>query len=265
MVLENIYSQKGRIFDIQRFSTHDGPGIRTIVFLKGCRLRCRWCCNPESQNYDIENMLDAQGNLTTTGRDVTVSEVLDIVLRDRSYYRRSGGGITLSGGEFLCQPDFSYALLRAAKENGLNTAVETTSFAPFDVIEKVIPYIDNYLMDIKHINPIKHKEYTTQSNELILENATKVAKLAKNMVIRVPVIPTFNDTVKEISEIAKFAASLNGVKELHLLPFHRLGKDKYSWLNRDYTLSHIMPPDNDKMEELLSAAQKFGLEVLIGG
>lgn len=263
--MENLNTQKGRIFDIQRFSIHDGPGIRTIVFLKGCRLRCKWCCNPESQNYNIEKMLDAEGNLTTMGEDVTVDEVMQTVLRDRTYYRRSGGGLTLSGGEFLCQPDFAYALLSVAKENGLNTAVETTSFADWEVIEKVLPFIDNYLMDIKHINPLKHKEFTTQSNELILENAFKVAQKAKNMIIRVPVIPTFNDSEEEIGEIARFTVSLPNVKELHLLPYHRLGQDKYSWLNRDYSLSHITPPDNEKMERLKRAAESFGLNVQIGG
>ena len=125
---ENYLSTKGRIFDIQRFSTHDGPGIRTIVFLKGCSLRCRWCCNPESQSYEIQEMIQ-NGKPKIIGKDVTVKEVLDEVMRDRPYYAPTRGGITLSGGECLNQPDFAVALLKACKEVGLSTAIESTGFA----------------------------------------------------------------------------------------------------------------------------------------
>ena len=264
--MENsILTRKGRIFDIQRFSVHDGPGIRTIVFLKGCKLRCRWCCNPESQNYDIQQMTDDNGKITVTGRDVTVGEVIETVLRDSTYYRRSGGGMTLSGGEMLCQPDFAEGLLMAAVEKGINTAVETTSLANFETIKRLLPYIDNYLGDLKHVDLKKHKEFTGQSNELILENLPKIAELAERLVIRVPVVPTFNDTPEEISAIAEFAASLPNVSELHLLPYHRLGQDKYRWLGRDYSLTHIAPPPDEKMQMLLAAAEKSGLHCQIGG
>ena len=124
---------KGRIFDIQRFSIHDGPGIRTIVFLKGCVLRCKWCCNPESQEYRIQTMM-VQGEPRTIGRDVTVREVMETVEKDRAYYYRSGGGLTLSGGESLCQPEFARDLLRAAKEAGINTAMESMGCATFAAI-----------------------------------------------------------------------------------------------------------------------------------
>ena len=131
------YDVKGRIFDIQKFSVHDGPGIRTIVFLKGCALRCKWCCNPESQSFEIQNMT-LGGKTKVVGRDVTVREVIDEVLKDRIYFRRSGGGLTLSGGESLLQADFAAALLAAAKENGLTTAIESTGFAQFSTIQKVL-------------------------------------------------------------------------------------------------------------------------------
>ena len=254
----------GRIFDIQKFSVHDGPGIRTIVFLKGCALRCKWCCNPESQKSEIQTMIQG-GKEKTVGRDVTVKEVLDIVKQDMPYYRRSSGGMTLSGGEMLCQSDFAYALLRAAKDSAINTAVETTGFASYDKIEKLLPYIDTVLMDIKHIDSAKHKEYTTQPNELILENAAKIAKNANKLIIRVPVIPGFNDTEAEIADIACFAFELGGVEEINLLPYHNFGKDKYTGLGRDYLMGDVPPPTDEKMEKLKSVVEGCGLKCKIGG
>lgn len=260
----DIYNVKGRIFNIQKFSVHDGPGIRTIVFLKGCALRCRWCCNPESQRFDIETMR-VGGKEKIVGRDVTVGEVMEEVLKDSVYFRRSGGGLTLSGGESLLQPDFAAALLEAAHENGLNTAIESTGFADYSVIEKILTHLDLYLMDIKHMNSEKHRAFTTQPNERILENAKKIAKNAKKLIIRVPVIPGFNDTEAEIGDIAGFAASLDNVREIHLLPYHRLGADKYDNLGREYTLKEILPPSGEKMETLKRIAESKGLICSIGG
>ena len=257
---------KGRIFDIQRYSIHDGPGIRTIVFLKGCVLRCKWCCNPESQEYKIQTMM-VQGKPKTIGRDVTVREMLEEIEKDRSYYMRSGGGLTLSGGESLCQPQFARDLLRAAKENGINTAMESMGCANFKVIEEILPYLDTYLMDIKHMDGEKHKAFTGRSNELMLENAKKIAITGKtNLVIRVPVIPTFNCSVKEIQDIAVFADQLQGVKKIHLLPYHRLGQDKYDGLGRTYELDALTPPSNERMLELKQAVQMVShLDCQIGG
>ncbi len=255
---------KGRIFDIQRFSIHDGPGIRSIVFLKGCVLRCRWCCNPESQSFDIETMT-MDGKVKTVGRDVTVYEVMEEIIRDMPYYKRSGGGLTLSGGECLCQPDFAAALLHSAKDYGLNTAIESTGCMGFDKIEKLLPYLDLYLMDIKHMDSDKHKEFTGQPNGLILENARKIAEKAKKLIIRVPVVPTFNDTPEEIAAIADFAKTLPGVEELHLLPYHRLGQDKYQGTGREYTLKSIVPPSEEHMQTLREIVNKTGLRGQIGG
>ena len=162
---------KGRIFNIQRFSIHDGPGIRTIVFLKGCPLRCRWCCNPESQDWKPETIVTG-GISKPVGRDVTVAEVIEEIQKDRVYYSRSGkGGVTLSGGECLWQPDFSAAILQAAKELGISTAIETTGYAEIDVIRRLLKYTDTVLMDIKHTDGEKHKAFTTKDNDLILANA----------------------------------------------------------------------------------------------
>lgn len=260
----DIYNVRGRIFDIQKFSVHDGPGIRTIVFLKGCALRCKWCCNPESQSAEIQTMNTPQGT-KTIGRDVSVGEIIEDILKDMPYFRRSGGGITLSGGETLLQPEFAKALFMAAKENGITTAIESTGFAKYETIEKLLPYIDVYLMDIKHMNSQKHKLFTSQSNELILENAKKIAKNANKLIIRVPVIPTFNDTVSEITDIARFTKELGTVDELHLLPYHRLGEDKYTYLGRSYELKDLTTPSDEKMNNLKSTVESCGLKCQIGG
>ena len=257
---------KGRVFDVQKYSIHDGPGIRTIVFLKGCVLRCKWCCNPESQEYKIQTM-KVQGEDKVIGRDVTVREMIEEVEKDRVYYYRSGGGMTLSGGECLCQPEFAGALLRAAKERGISTAIESMACAKWETIETILPYLDTYLMDIKHTNPAKHKEFTGRSNELMLENAKKIADShMTELSIRVPVIPGFNDTEIEIRDIAAYVRKLGNVRRMHLLPYHRLGQDKYDGLNRPYLMGDVKPPTNEKMERLLKVAEEVsGVECRIGG
>lgn len=264
--MEAYRQTKGRIFDIQKFSIHDGDGIRTIVFLKGCVLRCRWCCNPESQEYPIQTMVVA-GEEKIIGRDVTVDEVMKTVEQDRPYYYRSGGGLTLSGGESLCQPEFARDLLRAAKEDGINTAMESMGCAKYEVIESILPYLDHYLLDIKHMNPAKHKEFTGRSNELMLENARKIASYkGTRLSIRVPVIPTFNDSPEEIRDIAVFADKLPGVDDIYLLPYHRLGQDKYEGLGREYELPDILPPEPEHMQMLKKVVETSSkLRCQIGG
>ncbi len=254
----------GRIFNIQRFSIHDGPGIRTIVFFKGCFLHCAWCCNPESQRREIETLIE-NGKTKTVGLDVTVGEIMPEILSDMPYYKRSGGGLTLSGGEMLCQVEFAKSLLITAKQNGLHTAVESTAYAPFEKIKELLPYIDLYLLDIKHMDGEKHRKYTGVNNAIILENARKIAEYGTELIVRTPVIPDFNDTPEEIKAISMFARSLHGVKEHHLLPYHRLGQDKYSGLGREYSLAGKEPPSNEKMEYLLSVAEESGLKCQIGG
>lgn len=255
---------KGRIFDIQKYSIHDGPGIRTIVFLKGCPLRCKWCCNPEGQQFDIQSMRFAGGE-KTVGRDVSVSEVLDEVKKDMPYYVRSGGGLTLSGGECLCQPEFATALLYGARCAGMSTAIETTGFAEWNVIKEYLKVTDHVLMDIKNIDDEKHKKFCGQSNEIVLANAKRIAENHNSLTIRVPVIPTFNDTEREIAMIAGFAAHLPGVKNLHLLPYHRLGADKYAGLGREYLMAGEELLEDEKMQRLLEAAKESGLNCRIGG
>ncbi|MBR5565157.1 MAG: glycyl-radical enzyme activating protein [Roseburia sp.] len=264
--MKDYFNVKGRIFDIQRYSIHDGVGIRTIVFFKGCALRCRWCCNPESQSHEIETMI-VNGKKKVMGKDVTVQEVMETVRRDMPYYTRSDGGLTLSGGECLLQPEFAKALLKAAKDMGVNTAIESTGFAKYETIEQLLPYLDTYLMDIKHIDSVKHKAYTGVENQRILENAQKIAKSRQTeLVIRVPVIPGFNDSEKEILDIATFADKLPGVRKIHLLPYHSFGRGKYEGLNREYAMGDVAHPEDEKMQKLKDVVEKnTALYCQIGG
>jgi len=300
------YCMEGLVFDIQRFSIHDGPGIRTIVFLKGCPLSCRWCSNPESQslkpvimyqemncihcgkciaackkgaisinnkdfiNRDIctacgecVNVCPASA-LTLKGKKMTVEQVIKELKKDAINYRRSGGGITLSGREPLVQSDFSRELLKACKAQGWHTAIETTGFANIETIEKVFPYIDLALMDIKHINSDIHKEYTGVSNEIILENVARISKITK-MVVRVPVIPDFNSSEESIFEICKFVKTLNNVETIHLLPYHTYGENKYKLLGKDYLIKELRNLSGDEIESLKRIVENQGFKCTIGG
>lgn len=263
--MQELEATRGRIFDIQRFSIHDGPGIRTIVFLKGCPLRCRWCCNPEGQSFEPHLMKMPGKPERLMGEDVTAGEVVRTVVRDMPYYMRSGGGLTLSGGEALGQPEFARALCMLAHANGINTCIETTGYASRETIERVLPHLDTVLMDIKHMNAEKHEAFTGKSNARILENAHLIADGARELIIRIPVIPSFNDTAEEIRAIAQFARTLRGVHRLHLLPYHRLGQDKYEALGRPYTMREFSPLPDETMRYLLSVAEESGLICQIGG
>lgn len=227
-------------------------------------MRCAWCSNPESQRYEIETMVEG-GKEKIVGRDVTVDEIMPELLSDLTYYRRSGGGITLSGGEVTAQPEFARELLRACKEAGLHTAIESAASSEYKNIEMLLPYLDLFLMDIKLMDPELHREYTGVDNSRILENARLVAKSGVELIIRTPVIPGVNDDAESIRAISKFARSLGTVREHHLLPYHRLGQDKYFGLDRQYSFLGIEPPTSEKMEYLLSVAEESGLYCQIGG
>ena len=300
------YNMEGLVFDIQRFSIHDGPGIRTIVFLNGCPLSCKWCSNPESQilkpvimyqsmncihcgrcvtackknAIDFENkgfinreICTACGEcvnvcpasaLTLKGRKMTVEQVIKELKKDAINYRRSGGGITLSGGEPLVQSDFSKELLKAAKAQGWHTAIETTGYANKKVIEEVFQYIDLVLMDIKNINSSIHKEYTGVTNEIILENARRISEIT-NTVVRVPVIPEFNSSKERILEICNFVKTLNDVKTIHLLPYHTYGQNKYELLGRNYLMKQTISLSEDEIDRLKELVEDQNINCIIGG
>ena len=262
--MQEFYSATGTFTEIQRFSVHDGPGIRTLIFFKGCPLRCHWCCNPENLRIEPQTML-VNGEQKNVGRTISVAELMADVRKDSIYYRRSGGGITLSGGEVLFQPDFALALLKACKAEGMHTAIETTAYADYSVIEGLLPWLDLAMCDLKHVDSAKHKQFTGFPNERILENLRRIGLSDTPLVIRVPVVPTFNATPTEIGMIAAYAATIPNVEQLHLLPYHRLGEGKYESLGQQYALSGIAPMSNEQMDELLDIATRSGLRCQIGG
>ena len=257
---------RGMIFDVQRYSVHDGPGIRTIAFLKGCPLRCKWCCNPESFVKEPQTMM-MHGEQVVAGREVSVGEMVDTFLKDMVYYRRSKGGITLSGGEPLLQPGFSGALLQACKQKWIHTAIETCVHAEYHIIESLLPHLDLLMVDVKHMSSQKHREFTGLGNELILENVRRLsAQPGAQVIVRVPVVPGFNDTTEEISQIAAFISTLPGVSQLHLLPYHRLGEEKYRGLGIEYPMAGIEPLPASAMAPLREAAALVsGIHCQIGG
>lgn len=299
--------QTGTVFNIQKFSVHDGPGIRTTVFLKGCPLQCKWCSNPESQSFNPsvffdknkciecglcvsvcpQNAISKDKNnkvdqskcdgcglcveicptkaLEISGKKMSVKEVIDEVNKDALHYRRSGGGITLSGGEPLAQPDFAEALLKSAKSRGINTAMETTGLASSEVIDRIIPLVDMVLLDIKTFFPEKHKQFTGVDNKQILTNALHISKIAKSVSIRIPLISGFNDDEVSIKAIAAFANYMSNVKRVHILPYHNYGQGKYNLLNRVYDCDGFKTPEDDKVEILQKIIEDTGIECVIGG
>lgn len=226
---------KGIVYNIQRFSIHDGPGIRTIVFLKGCPLRCKWCSNPESQQMLPEMMGDE-----LIGKEVTVKEVMDQVLKDVPFYDESGGGLTLSGGEPLLQSEFARNLVLAAKQNNIHVAIETTLHQEWDVLWEVVQHIDYIMFDIKFIDEKKHKKHVGGDLGLIKNNIEKLVEKDVIYRARTPLIPYYNDDKESIDQLGEFCFKV-GIKALDLLPYHRLGESKYDRLNRSYALKGILP------------------------
>ena len=245
----------GIIFDVQRFSVHDGPGIRTTIFMKGCPLHCRWCHNPEGINLSPQlrffeekcigcgrcgtkdNFDDAfkcpSKALVVCGKEVTSKEILFEILKDKNYYKNNGG-VTFSGGECLLQADFVSDLLALTKSYGIHTAIDTCGCVPWSEIEKTVDNCDLYLYDIKCMDSQLHKNYTGVENVLILDNLVRLDSLGKNIWIRIPIIPGFNNTEEEMTKIAEFISTLSSVKQVTLIPYNTLGVNKYKTLGLEY-------------------------------
>ena len=248
-------SVKGTIFNIQRFCVNDGPGIRTTVFLKGCPLSCVWCHNPESQRFEPEilfykdkctgcgrckcvtaadrDFVCFNGAKEICGKTVSANEVTAEVLKDKPFYKNSGGGVTLSGGEPLAQYDFSLELLKKAKENGIHTAIETCGYAEKSKILEIAKYVDLFLFDCKETDPELHKEYTGFDNKIILENLKALSDAGSKIILRCPIIPGFNDRAEHFKGISETTEKFIGIEHIEVEPFHPLGESKYSALGRE--------------------------------
>ncbi|KPL14461.1 hypothetical protein AMJ74_03335 [candidate division WOR_3 bacterium SM1_77] len=266
---------KGIIFDIMKYAIHDGPGIRTTVFLKGCPMTCWWCQNPESQKLEPEKVdgIDHRkySNLFCgkekgmIGHEVTVEQVMVEVEKDMIFYEYSNGGITLSGGEPLMQPDFLLGLLRASKKQDIHTALDTSGYAPWAIFSSLLNYVDLFLYDLKLMDDRMHEKYTRVSNSVILENLEKLVRSKANVVIRVPIITNITDKADNIRAIGNFIGSLKGIEELHLLPYNYLCKDKYQRIKREYVFKNLEPPSEAALQRIEKRFEAFGLRVKIRG
>jgi len=310
----------GRIYDIQGYAVHDGPGIRTTVFTKGCPLKCLWCHSPESQHHELElgylpikclgtelcqnacvnacpegalfsdepvMKLDKSGmikkvvidrekctgclkcadvcitkSLYASAWDTTVDEVYDRVMKDSGFFNKNNGGITISGGEAMAQFDFTLNLAKRLKDSGIHICLDTTGFARQEMYAEIMPYIDLFLYDIKHMDSEMHKRLTSVPNELIISNAMFLSKNNAAMQVRVPVIPKLSDKEGNLRQTAELCMSLGGaVKLVQLLPYHKTGRMKYERLGWKYKLTNVEPPEDEFMQKTLEMFKGYGLNV----
>lgn len=298
---------KATIFNIQKFSIHDGPGIRTTVFFKGCPLKCKWCHNPESQGYKKQMLYDKdkctlcgkcvevcpqkaikiENNVLTTdmdkcnfcgecviyciagarqiaGKEYTVDEVFNEVIKDRVFYRHSKGGVTVSGGEPLIQVDFVEELLKKLKAEDIHTAVDTCGDVNFESLKRVAPYTDVFLYDLKLLDDYKHKHFVGMSNQLILENLKKLSEIHSNINLRMPIIEGVNADEEYIKNVLEAIKNLN-IKKVNLLPYHDIAKHKYKKLNMEYEDEKMKKPSDEKMKHFKEMFESENYKVKIGG
>ncbi len=311
------FSPRGLVGDIDHFAVHDGPGIRTAVYLKGCQLRCSWCHSPETQSFSPELLFLPQkcnacgrclevcaqdaltpvddrpadggvpgcrvaidwqrcthcgacaavcftGALKIAGTWMTAGEVLSQVEKDQPFFAASGGGVTLTGGEATAQPVFARQFLAGCRALGIHTALETNGCVSWQVFQDLIPVVDLFLYDIKHMDDASHSRLTGVSNRLPLENLRRLAGLCAAIIVRVPCIPGLNDDAINIDATAAYARQV-GVKTIHLLPYNASAGAKYAWLGRNYSLPDWQSQSSEKMDELAGICRSYGLSVEIGG
>lgn len=300
--------QSGSVFNIQRYSVQDGPGIRTTIFLKGCPLCCWWCHNPEGRSAKPEILVqegrclacgecraacpfsggdEGKGPLMSrddscllcgacvaacpaearqmVGRQMTVKQVMEEVLKDRIFYDQSGGGASFSGGEPLAQPEFLVALLEACRDLEIHTTVDTCGYGQWEHLESVAGLTDLFLYDLKVMDDSRHQRLTGVSNLLILENLRLLGRIHSNIWVRVPIVPGINDNREDLDAVASFAAAISGVRQVNLLPYHRSGLHKARRLGQSYPLADTPQPSVAQMEEYKERFRAFGLQVYGGG
>ena len=262
---------KGLIFDIRHYAVHDGPGIRTTVFMKGCPLACHWCHNPESRLASAEPIITKRrigekvfDETETVGNRMTPHEVLQEVKKSGLFFDESGGGITFSGGEPMLQSEFLVEALKLCRAQEIHTAVDTCGYAPFSSFEKIMDYVDVFLYDIKLMDNELHKEYVGTDNILILENLIKLSERGANINLRIPVIGGINDDNKTMESIIKLIENTN-ISDVNLLPYHDIAKNKYSKLGKEYKEDLMSKPSEERMEEIKKMFEKNGYKVKIGG
>jgi pyruvate formate lyase activating enzyme len=252
-----------------RYSVHDGPGIRTTVFFKGCPLSCKWCHNPESLNQKPQNIFSEKkcikcgycasgrrsdncptGARETIGYEITVPELMKEINKDLLFYEQSNGGVTFSGGEPLSQAKFLFGALESCVKNHINTAIDTSGFCDTGALLKAAEMTNYFLYDIKFLDKEKHKKYCGASNEIILKNLKRLAETKSKLLIRIPVIPTINDDLPEMTGIFDFIKGIENIEAVHLLPYHNIQADKYIKIGMQYELSEIPNDESANIDEI---------------
>ena len=260
---------QGIIFDIKKFAIHDGPGIRTTVFLKGCPLDCWWCHNPEGRHTEPESMAtgtigDAPGDAVPVGTRMSVDAIMAEIEKDRLFYDESGGGVTFSGGEPLAQPDFLATLLNGCREQGIHTALDTSGYATPEIMARIAPLVDLFLYDLKLIDERRHQTYTGLSNACILANLRHLVETGRKVVIRFPLIPQINDTPENLAQMGAFLTDL-GLQRIDLLPFHGIHRQKYHRLGQPDRLGNLEPPQEATIARVKADFENGGFTVQVGG
>lgn len=258
----------GWIFNIKRFAIHDGPGIRTTIFMMGCPMKCRWCHNPEclagnEKVFEKKVKLDDHSFITkqSVAKELTAVRVMEEVLKDLVFFKESGGGVTFSGGEPFHQPDFLISLLNISKREGVHTCIDTSGYADKTLIRKVLPLTDLFLYDLKLINHNDHLKYTGVPNKLILDNLEILAGNPNKVIVRLPVIPGITDTMENLSSVATLMNKLH-LDRIVLLPYHKTGKHKYSFLDWDYRMNDVSEPSAREMKKVGEIFENRGIGIL---